>query len=221
MLGGVPEPPPKSSERSVLVSDTTSPSAESRLPEASAVAPAPDAPAARRADGTWKFAAVVLAAVIVIVAVAGWYVADQRWSRRAMVATGLSGVEALITGDGAKLAALSDAAVRAQLTPQLVASMKAAATAASFAVPQWKGDVAGAAARTAAGEGMLLVGPSPDGTSVVVFQTTGALGNTDGALSLVRDWSGWVITGLTAGVTPAATSSVSPTATTPATPAVP
>jgi hypothetical protein len=160
-------------------------------------------------------------AVVVIVAVAGWYVGDQRWGRRAMVTTGLAGVEALITGDGAKLASLSDATVRSQLTPQFIASMKASGTPATFAVPQWRGDVAGAAARTAAGDGMLLVGPSPDGTSVVVFQTTGALGNTDGALSLVRAWSGWVITGVSAGVTPAATSSVSPTATPSATPTAP
>ena len=165
------------------------------------------------ADRSWKFAAIVLAVVVVFVAVAGYYVADQRWGRRAMVSTGLTAAEALITGDGAKLASISDATVRAQLTPKLIASMKAAGTRATFAFPQWKGDVAASAARTAAGEGLLLVGPSPDGTSVVVFQTTGALGNTDGAISLERAWSGWVITGMTAGLTPSATSSVSPTAT--------
>lgn len=195
------------------MSDTTPSAAETETVETlAAAAETPAAsPASPKRDGSWKFAAVVLAAVIVIVAVAGWYVADQRWGRRAMVVTGLEGAEALITGDGAKLASLSDPAMRAQLTPQLIARMKAAGTPAMFAVPQWKGDIAGSAARTAAGAGMLLVGPSPDGTSVVVFQTTGALGNTDGALALVRAWSGWVITGLTAGVTPSPTSSVQPT----------
>lgn len=136
--------------------------------------------------------------------------ASSVWGRRAMVTTGVAGIEALIQGRGDELATVSNDAIRAQLTPAVKATMRAKGILAEFGTPVWSRDSAVVTATTGMGPGVFMAVPSDDDENVVVYRTSGTLSYTTGALSFERTWSGWRITGLTVGLTPAASSTVAP-----------
>jgi hypothetical protein len=184
----------------------------------------PDPGASTGPGRTWSTTAIALAVVVVIVVTAGVYFVMQRsaaqrasaelLSRRSMAVTALTGIEALISGDAAKLSAISSETVRAQLTPEFVASMSAAGLQATFAEPNWSGDNFEVAVDSSRGQGVVLGGPVPDGRNVVLFRTMGMIGATSGGMELAPGPQGWVITALTAGRSAPTSSSVTPSATT-------
>jgi len=196
--------------------------------------PAPDAGEPVSDDlpkrsATRRTVALVIAAVVIVLAVAGGVVVNAGWGRRAMVRTAVTGVEALISGDAEQLAAVSNDTVKAQLTPPLATQMAAKAITADFGTPIWKGYSEEVTATTSMGPGVIVATPASDGSDVVIFQTMGTVSFTNGAVSLVRSWSGWVISGLSVQAsksptaTPSApsTSSAPPAGTSPASPASP
>jgi hypothetical protein len=173
---------------------------------------------------TWSTVAIVLAVAVVVVATAGVYFVMQRsaaqrasaeaLSRRGMAMTALTGIEALISGDAAKLSAISNETLRAQLTPAFVASMGAAGLQATFSEPKWSGDSFQVTVDSSRGQGVVLGGPVPDGRNVVLFRTMGMIGATSGGMELTPGSTSWVITALTAGPSAPASASVGATATT-------
>jgi hypothetical protein len=162
--------------------------------------------------------AIVLAIAVVVVATAGVYfvvqrsaaqrVAAEALSRRGMAITALAGIEALISGDAAKLSAISSETVRAQLTPAFVASMGAAGLQATFSEPNWSGDNFQVTVDSSRGQGVILGGPVPDGRNVVLFRTMGMIGATSGGMEMAPGPAALVITALTAG--PSAPASTTP-----------
>jgi len=159
---------------------------------------------------------IVTVSVIVLVVLAlaglGAMKATAVWGRRAMVEVGAVGIQALIQGHGDELAVVSNAAIKAQLTPAVQKTMRAKGILADFGSPVWTGESVVVTATTGMGEGRFMAVPSPDGANVVIYRTSGTLSYTTGALSLERTWSGWQITGLTVGLTPAESSTVAPSA---------
>jgi len=164
--------------------------------------------------------AVIAGVVIVLLGVAayGAMIANSRWGRRAMVHTGVVGIEALIQGQGDELSAVSGPAVKKQLTKEVLANMRVQGILAEFGKPLWSGNSVVVTATTGMGPGMLVAGASGDGKDVVVFKTSGTVGFTTGAMSLERTWDGWQITGLTVAPTPASTSTTAPSKAPTATP---
>jgi hypothetical protein len=182
---------------------------EVQAPESPTTTPVPKA----GRDVSWKIAVGVLAVVVVIVAAVVYNVAEQRWGRQAMVTTAVHGIEALIVGDSKALAALSNADVQKQITPQFAQQMSASGLDANFGAFVWNGDKVEVPVSSNLGDGIIVAGPPPDGADVVIFRTMGKLGATTGGLTLARGWSGWVITALTVGASAAPTTSVVPTST--------
>lgn len=160
----------------------------------------------------------VLVLVLVLLAAYGAMRANAIWGRRAMVVTGVTGIEALIQGRGDELAAVSAGAVKAQLTPAVKNTMRGKGILADFGTPAWSGNSVVVTATTGMGPGFFVAGASKDGADVVIYKTAGTLSNTTGALSLERTWSGWRITGVNVELTPSTSATVSPSAPPTATP---
>jgi hypothetical protein len=202
-----------------LVPDDESDAIPETVPPVAAPAPS----GARPASPGRMVLGLVLVALVIGAAVWGALAANDRWGHHAMVATGLVGIEDLIQGRGDKLAALSNATIKAQLTPDVRSAMAGKGIVADFATPVWTDDSVKVKATTGMGEGALIVGPATGGKDVVVFQTMGALSYTTGAVSLVRTWSGWQISGLTveASKLPTTTPSASSTSSAPSTTTTP
>lgn len=170
---------------------------------------------------TRRFAPGRMALVIVLVAILlgllayGALAANDRWGAKAMVRTGVTGIEALIQGRADKLALISDDVVRKQLTQAVRNKMSASGLMVDFAEPTWNGTTAVVKTDPTTGAGTFVAQPADDGSYVVVYQTMGVLSNTTGAIVLERAWSGWVIKGLTVKQsTMPSTSTVSPSNTT-------
>jgi hypothetical protein len=165
--------------------------------------------------------AIVLVVVLALLALAayGAMKASAVWGRRAMVATGVAGIEALVEGHGDDLAVVSNEAIQAQLTPAVKQTMRSKGIlVGEWGTPVWSGDSVVVTATTGMGTGGFMAVASTDDADVVIYRTSGTLSYTTGALSLERTWSGWRITGLTVGLTPAGTSTVAPSAAPTATP---
>ena len=169
--------------------------------------------------------ALVLVVVAAVIGAAAWggLALNARWGRHAMVSTALTGIEALIHGNSYQLAAVSNAAVKAQLTTALRQDMSDKGIDVDFSAPAWTGDSVEVTATGAMGPGVVVAGPANDGANVVVFQTMGSVSFTNGAITLVRTGSGWSISGLSVKASkvptmaPSGTATSTAPATTPAT----
>lgn len=161
--------------------------------------------------------AAILGVAIVVTFFAMQNLPQQKLDRHAMVITALDGIEAVIVGDGSKLAKLSDATMKSQITDELLAKMSVAGLDAEFSDPQWNGDSFVVMVTTTEGQGVVVGGPVPDGKNVVIFRTMGRMAPTTGGVTLAESGSSWVITQFAAGPSAPSTASASPTATPPAT----
>lgn len=154
------------------------------------------APTRRRGGAGGVVLVLLLVAALAGLGVLGWW-ANGRWGRHAMVVTGIAVVEALIGGDADGLAAVSDEKMRAQLDPSTRALMRNSGILVDFTETIWNGDTATIQTEGGMGSGTLVAGPATDGKNVVTYRTMGAIGFTDGAVSLSRTMQGWVVTGIT------------------------
>jgi len=169
---------------------------------------------------TWM-PAVIVAAVVLIVAISGVAIfmalrnpaSSPPPSRHAMAETALKGIEAVIIGDTDTLAALSDATMTAQITPDFASKLQMSGIVAEFSDPKWNGDNFEVLISTGKGDGILLGGPVPDGSNVVLYRTMGMIAATTGGVTLTPSGSGWLISQFVAGKSAPATGSVSPTST--------
>jgi hypothetical protein len=150
---------------------------------------------ARRSSAAKAFIAVVIVVVVVALAGAGVW-ANARWGAHAMVTTGALAARALIEGRPDHFASVSSASLRSEITTATAAKMAASAILVDFSSPEWSGDQATLTGTTGMGVGELVVTPVEDGSNVVRFRTDGVLGLAKGALSMVRTWSGWAVSGL-------------------------
>jgi hypothetical protein len=165
--------------------------------------------------------AVIVAAVVPIVAISGVAIfmalrnpaSSPPPSRHAMAETALKGIEAVIIGDTDTLAALSDATMTAQITPDFASKLQMSGIVAEFSDPKWNGDNFEVLISTGKGDGILLGGPVPDGSNVVLYRTMGMIAATTGGVTLTPSGSGWLISQFVAGKSASATGSVSPTST--------
>ncbi len=170
---------------------------------------------------SWLPMAAILAAValVIVVAVGVAFVALQNKpanrgaDRRAMAKVALSGIEAMITGNGDALFALSTETMQQDFTPAFVEAMKTSGMKALFEEPAWKGDDFSVVVDTSKGQGVVIGGPVPDGNPVVLYRTMGHLGSTTGGIELTTTPTGWAIVSYVVGPSAPTTSGVSPTGT--------
>jgi hypothetical protein len=161
-----------------------------------ALIPGVEQPARRPRAPLWQsLAAFVL--VVVVLAVVGWGagIANARWGSQAMTVTAVHGVEALIQGDADGLVVLATPNGRATLTPAVRVRIEQSGAPARFSPFVWVDGTAEVTGTVGSHAGRLVAAPDPNGASVVTFETNGALMNAVGAVSLERDWNGWLIAG--------------------------
>jgi hypothetical protein len=177
-------------------------------------------PSAGVPNRSWLYPVAVLAAALLVISIAVSFAISAiqgrpagDTSRRAMVEKAIAGIEAVIQGDGTKLATLSDETMKKQITPEFIAKLNSAGLDALFEAPQWNGDSFVVRISTSLGEGVLIGGPVPDGKNVVLFETMGKIVASKGGVSLTASGSGWLISEFAVGKSAPTSMSVSPTGT--------